>query len=115
MLSVVKASLERAAAQPSHHEICRIRIAPEIDQRNDVGMFDACHEAGLGFEPSDELWSGRQLRTDLLDRNLAIDRRLRPAPDDREGASADLLDQAVAAEGATDLLDEQRRVASQQS
>ena len=95
--AVVQAPFEGAAAQPAHDEVGRVGVAPVVDERDDVRVFQSGDEVRLGLETTDELGLGRELGADLLDRHLALHGRLLAAPHDREGAGADLLEQPVAA------------------
>lgn len=70
--TIVETPFECAAAKPPHDQIRRVWISPEVDQRNDVGMFDSGDEVGFGLEASNEFRTGSKIRPDLFDRNLTI-------------------------------------------
>ena len=78
-------------------------------------MLDACHQARLGLEPPDEVRLCRELGMDLLDRDLAVDRRLDAAPDDGERAPTGFFEQSVAAQRAAGVRRAvERRIAAEQ-
>ena len=103
--TVVESAFERPARQPTHHEIRRVGVAPVVDQRDDVGVFDAGDQMRLGLEAPDELRPRGEFGADLLDRHLAFHRRLHPSPHDRERPASRLFQQPIAAERDTDRLD----------
>ena len=101
--SVTETALEHFRFQCSpgdvaHHEIRTVGLTPVVVERHDVRVFQCRHRLGLGLESAHELRLIRQLRSDLLDRHLAAQRRLRPAPHQREGALADHLVELIAAQ-----------------
>ncbi len=107
---MLQPSLEGTSTQPAHDQIRRVRIAPVVDEGHDVRMLDVRDEVSLRLESADELGLAGELGADLLDRHFALDRWLDPAPDDRERPGAHLLEEAIAAERPSSVLDEQGRV-----
>ena len=81
--TVVEAPLERATTQPAHDQVGRVGVTPVVDERHDVGVLDAGHQVRFGLEAADEGRLRGQLAADLLDRHLAPDRGLHPAPHER--------------------------------
>ena len=71
--TVIETPLQCSATQPPHDEVCRVGVAPEVDQRHDVGMFDPRNHSGLGFESADEIGLRCQFRSDLFDRHFTLD------------------------------------------
>ena len=100
---------QRTAAQPAHHQVGALRVAPVVIERDDVRVLELGDELRLGLEAADEGGLVDQLRTDDLDRHLAAHRRLIGAVDDAEVAGAHLLAQLVAADGAPEASARRRR------
>ncbi len=93
---------QRAAAQPAHHQVGAVGIAPVVVERDDVRVLELRDELCLGLEATDEGGLVDELGADDLDRHLAADRGLIGAVDDAEVAGADLLAKLVAADGAAE-------------
>ncbi|MCZ7627461.1 MAG: hypothetical protein M5R38_18345 [Candidatus Methylomirabilis sp.] len=87
--------MEIAAAQPAHHQIGIVRLAPEIVQRHDVHVLQPGDDLGLRFEPADEFGRVGVARQDDLDGDFALDSRLEGAIYRREPADADQLAQQI--------------------
>ncbi len=84
---------QRAVAEPSHHQIRTVVVLPEVDQRNDVGMLEAGHQAGLSTEAPQELVVCGEFGPDHLHGDLAADRGLDASPHDAVSALRDALDE----------------------
>ena len=112
-LEVPRAALERplqrASAQPAHHEVRALRISPVVVERNEVRMLELGDESRLRLEPAHERGLVDQLGADHLDRDLAPDRRLVRAIDDADVAAADLLAELVAPHRAAERADRDGR------
>ncbi len=88
---------EVAAVEASHHEVCAAVLAPVVVHRNDAGVLEPGHGAGLCFESADEVGVVGHLRADDLgDRDLTSDGRLEGSVDVAGGARADQFAQLVA-------------------
>ena len=65
---------QRAAAQPAHHQVGAVGIAPVVVERDDVRVLELRDELCLGLEAADEGGLVDELGADDLDRHLAADR-----------------------------------------
>ena len=106
--------LERAASQVPEDQTGPVGLPPVVVQRHDVRVLQSGDQVGLHLEPSHELGSVGELRTDDLDGHVTTERRLRSPIDDGEGSLPQMLAQAVASQRPAGLrLRQQRGVAGQ--
>ena len=85
------------APQVGHHQVGALRVAPVVEERDDVGVLQLGHDLRLALEPAHESRLVGVLGADHFDRHLAAHRRLVRPIDQPEVALAERLAQLVAA------------------
>src|SRR3954451_16255510 len=90
--------LRCSTRQQPEDQIRAARLTPVVVERNDVRMFQPGHELRLRFEPLDERRVVGEIRTDDLDGNITVVRRVRRGERTTERAFTDDVMNRVPAE-----------------